>query len=98
MRNGYTSPSHELYNKMMICGLAKDVQARKFYKQLKNNVQFSELGWEKDYYTELEDSIVPIIDNPEQFYMYITAKISAQRKFWHNKSSMKKLEPDYSKG
>lgn len=90
-RNGYTASSHDLYQKMMICGLAKDPQATKLYKQLIECVEYSELGWEQEYYSELVEKVAPIISDVDKFYDYIMCKINMQREFWHNKSSMKKL-------
>lgn len=89
--NGHASLSKELYNKMMICGLAKDTQATKFYKKLEDSIKHSELEWEKEYYIELAEKISPVIANAEKFQEYVVDKIKMQREFWHNKSSMKKL-------
>ncbi len=91
-RNGNASLSKELYDKMMICGLTGDTRATIFCKRLKESVQHSEVGWEKEYYTELVENILPIITDAEIFQKYIVDKIKSQRDFWHNKSSMKKLK------
>ena len=89
--NGHSSLSHEIYNKMMICGLIKDDKARVFYKKLEDNIKDSQLGWEKEYYTELSEKIAPVIEDAELFYEYVINKIKRQREYWHNKASMKKL-------
>lgn len=92
--NGRASLSCELYNKMMICGLLKDTQAKVFYKKLEDNTKNSQLGWEKEYYIELSEKIAPIIADTERFYEYIISKIKSQREFWHSKSSMKKIQTE----
>lgn len=86
--------SHGLYGKMMICGLNKSSDAKEFYDKLINEVKHSQLCWEQDYYSELIEKIAPILEDTDLFYEYIISKIKEQREFWHNKSSMKKLNPE----
>lgn len=93
--NGHASLSHELYNKMMICGLVKDEKAKMFYKKLHENTKYSQLGWEKEYYEELTENISPIIADNDKFQEYIVCKIQKSREMWHNKSSMKKIHTDW---
>lgn len=93
--NAYAS-SREFYDKMMICGLAKDVKSKTFYSKLKFGIKDSQLGWEKEYYNELIEKISPIISDSDKLYEYIISKIQSTREMWHNKSSMKKLRTDWS--
>lgn len=91
-RNGYTSVSHEIYNKLMICGMAKDSRAKSFYNKLLKETQHSMLAYEVEYFKELSEEISFVINDPELFYDYLCKKIIKQREYWHSKSSMKKLQ------
>lgn len=91
-RSKFQAHSHELYHKMMICGLAKDSQAVKYYKKLLNSTENSALEWELEYRKELLEHIAPLICDEEKLYEYIVGKISAQRNFWRSKPSMKKMK------
>ncbi len=93
--NGHASLSKELYNKMMVCGLAKDAKAYHFYKKLHDNVENSTLGWEMEYCKELEENIAPLISDVTKFYEYVVGKVKEQRDFWRSKSSMKKMKEDW---
>lgn len=95
-RSGFSSCSKELYNKMMICGLTGDHRAANYYRQLLEEIQHSELGYEIDYYKELSGDIALVIDDKKQLRDYIHQKILVQRTFWHSKSSMKKLPVYYT--
>lgn len=95
VKHNTRSVSSELYNKMMICGMAKDGRAMKFYKQLLKEVQNSTLGYEIDICRELTEEVDEIIKDRDAFYDYIANKIALQRMFWHEKSSMKKLKPEF---
>jgi hypothetical protein len=86
------SRSHELYHKMMVCGLAKDIRAFEFYKKLTDEVKCSALSYEVEYYRELTGEVFKVIDDADKFQEYILQKINLQREFWRSKSSMKKLK------
>lgn len=96
-RNGFASASHELYNKMMILGLAKDSEAKKYCAALLEETKYAEdetaapLAYDVKYRHELIEEILPLIDDPLAFEQYIKSKIRKQREFWHAKASMKKL-------
>lgn len=92
--NGFTSPSTELYNRMMICGLHKDKRATWYYKDLLNLTCNSQLPYEIQFHTELSENMAPIIRNADKLSEYINKKINSQREFWSSKSSMKKLISD----
>lgn len=91
-KNVLSKSPHELYDKMMICGLAKDSRALKFYKKLLKEVEKSTLDYEIEIYRELTEEVGNFIHNTDEFYDYIVHKIAMQREFWRGKSSMKKLQ------
>lgn len=91
-RNGFSSSSHEIYDKMMICGLACDNKAEVYYKKLFRVVTDSKYEYDSEYYQELTQEIEKVIHNPEQFHDYIVNRVRLQRDFWRAKSSMKKLK------
>lgn len=100
-RNGFASASHELYNKMMILGLAKDLHAKKYCTALLKETEYAEggaddtaaapLAYDVEYRRELVEEILPLIDDPLAFEQYIKSKIRKRREFWHAKASMKNL-------
>lgn len=90
-----SSTSHELYNNMMICGLCENAKAEKYFKKLFKITHNSDKEYEKEYYNELVNSIAPVINISSAFKEYIIEKINLQRKFWHSKSSMKKLSEEF---
>lgn len=92
---GHSSLSHQLYNKMMMCGLAKDPRTKRFFEELADSLKYSELGWEKAYFAELEENIAPIISDADKFREYIIGKVKAQREYWRGTYSMKKLKAEW---
>lgn len=93
-RSGFSSASKELYNKMMICGLAGDGNALKYARKLMAETKDSQLPYELKYYQELTDFIEPVISDRTRFCEYIKEKILLQRTFLSSKSGFKKLKPD----
>lgn len=86
------SRSHELYHRMMICGLAKEKRALEFYQELSDEIEHSTLSYEVEYYRELTGEVSKVIDDADKFQEYILQKINLQREFWRSKSSMKKIK------
>lgn len=93
--NNEKSLSHKIYEKMLICGLKKDTQAKEFYDKLIDVVKDSQLCYEQEYYTELTEKIAPILEDADLFYEYIISKIKEQRAFLMSKSSMKKMNSEF---
>ena len=93
--NRFSSNAHELYNKMMICGLAEDSQAVEYYKKLLERVYSVEEASEKVYLEELTEEWKDFIYDTGIFKAYIQEKIKVQREYWHNTSAMKKLDIDF---
>ena len=83
--------THELYHKLMICGLCEDAAARKYFFQMKEKLQNIDFASEREYLKELVERIEPIIDDSQALRAYIVAKILRQRDFWRNKSGMKQM-------
>ena len=86
------SRSHELYHKMMVCGLAKDKGALEFYRELTDEIKHSALSYEVEYYRELTGDVSKVIDDADKFQEYILQKVNLQREYWQSKSSMKKIK------
>ena len=80
-----------LYPKLMICGLSRDPHAADYFNELLWVLRSTDVEWTRKYYAELTEVIGPIIDDPQAFCDYISAKINRQRQFWQSKSSMKKM-------
>ena len=81
-----------LYNKMMLCGLANDPQAVRCFEELTGKLVFATVPWQINLYEELNNNIKSVIYDTEKFYAYVVNKIAVQRDFWRSKSSMKKLK------
>lgn len=92
--DGFSSLSRELYEKMMIRGLAMDEKASIYANKLMKEVEYSTLSYDIDYYEELSEKILPIIENEVEFYEYIMNKIAIKRALWRSKANMKKLPID----
>lgn len=91
-RKNMATYSHELYHRMMICGLGKDKRALEFYRKLLEEVKNSTLVYEMAHYKELTEEVAKVICDADKFYDYILMKVNLQREFWRRKSSMKKLK------
>ena len=83
--------THELYDRLMICGLCEDAAARKYFSQLKEKLQNMDFAWEQEYCKELVERIEPIVDDAQALRSYIVSKILRQRNFWRSKSSMRQM-------
>ena len=81
LKSKAANKTHELYNKMMVCGLCKDTVAKKYFCQLQKKLQNIEYSWEEQIYTELVEQIAPIINDPQEMYAYVVAKVTRQRDF-----------------
>lgn len=92
----YLNETHGIYHKMMICGLNGDTHAQSLYHQLMERLPLAETEWEQAYYRELREDIAPIIQNSDRMREYICDKVNAQRSWWREKSSMKKIREDFS--
>ena len=80
LRYHAASKSHELYHKMMICGLCGTPDAKKYYAELSALVKDSPKVWEQKYCLELTGSIAQIIEEPSAFRDYILEKVAHQRR------------------
>lgn len=93
-RNGFAAASVELYHRMMICGLAKDKAAKRYYSALVRDIRHSQLNYDIRYARELLEEIMPVIDEAEEFERFTRLKIAGQREFWRSKTSMKKMKTE----
>ncbi len=93
--NNKRSRSIELYNKLFVCGLAKNTLARVYFDQLFAETQNSYNQWEIEIHDELNEYIIQIIDQPDELYLYIKEKIRKNREYWCGKSSMRLLHTSW---
>ena len=85
------SETRELYHKLMMCGLCKDVSARKFFRQLQAKHSNIKFPFEQEIYDEIEKQIAPVIDDTQAMYLYVASKIMGQRDSWRRKPGMERL-------
>lgn len=83
--------THELYNKLMMCGLCKDYASRKYFRLLLKKLEHIDHSWEREIREELTEQIMPVIDDPQAMHAYVVAKILRQRDFWRDQSGMDQL-------
>lgn len=83
LKSKAANQTHELYNKMMVCGLCKDDAAKKYFRQLQEKLENIEYSWEEPICAELAERIAPIINDSQEMYAYVVAKVARQRDFWH---------------
>ena len=88
----FVNKVHNLYHKMMICGMIGDPYAVYCFRELEGILLLSETEWEKAYYRELCEKIAPIVQDTDLLRAYVLEKIRHQREFWGSKSGMKKLK------
>ncbi|MEY8260944.1 hypothetical protein AALA80_11385 [Oscillospiraceae bacterium 50-60] len=87
--------SQELYDRMMICGLARSPAAADYGRRLAEDVKHSSLRYETEDYREWVEEIAPLVRDRDGFYEYIVEKVSARREFWRGKAGMKKLAAEW---
>lgn len=83
---------HQIYQKMMICGLCGDRKGKKYFFQLCDALQSAQFDWEKAYNKELTERIAPIIDDSQKLQAYILRKIETRRMLLRAKSGMHMLQ------
>jgi hypothetical protein len=86
---------HKLYRKMMICGLCRDPRAVHYFEKLRELTYEPGFAWIQQIKDELDETIAPIIDDPQALYAYILGKIRGSRNILRGKSSMKKLKQSF---
>ena len=91
----YGADVHKVYQKMMICGLCKDVRAARYFEELRELVREPQFAWIQDIKEELDEAIVPIIGDPQALYTYILDKIRENRRTLRTKPSMKKMKQSF---
>lgn len=86
--------THQFYNKMMLCGLARHYMTEFYYARWLESLKDAKDEWEMDYLREAEENIRGIIGEPALFHDYVVRKINVSREAWRAKPSMKKLSAD----
>ncbi len=91
----YGVDEHNLYQKMMICGLCRDPRSVQYFEKLWGLVRNPRHTWIQLIKDELDEDVAPIIHDPQAFYVYILDKIRENRGMLRSKPSMKKMKQSF---
>lgn len=91
----YGVDEHNLYQKMMICGLCRDPRAVQYFEKLCELVRNPKCPWIQQIKDELDEAVAPIIHEPHAFYVYILDRIRENRRILRSKPSMKLMDQSF---